>query len=806
MPELLLSQLRTLRNRAEELLRHVPADLSAFLHADRETFLRTPESRPLQDDVNVTTTCSCLMALALTKHFAAFYKLEEESEIKEKAASVLRKIVAAPWMSSGLTENNAFTTTLVLRTFGFLLEEGLLDREATDASLLKQWELHLGIEKPVQLAEKLNKHEDPTAEFLWLSLSDKARILFTDPETSKKNVLTALALDLRRIIQSGWIYETTRFPRATADMKQELERLKSKPTVYKLARVNHQLLASEYSGEIAQPASLSLSKIAELMATDPENFSINEYPPSAAVVYWFVDGIARAKITLKEDSWTKLCQWAVNDFNRQRSLAIAEHDAMMDPVAMAMAACLCARLRTISYQTQLGTTNKHLALLPSVVELEHSIQELFKKQGNSGIWPKYFPLFHYQDAGSNFCFTFELVEAVLYEFGRPENKVLDNPAFVEGLERAVTWCEKNYLKWSGGGTEYTGWNSGGYLETLKKGQPESWPTAVVHMFLCELHEVLGLKIQDALLKMYKAKVPETSWDKLIDVDVQLQSGTATTLKTLIEDQVIKHAATFKRKGQRKMEGRLSVLLFGPPGTSKTQLTRAVAARLNWPLVELDPSNFLSKGIENIYERAEEIFADLQHLSKVIVLFDEMDALVQTRGGVDQPLDVTSRFLTTSMLPKLASLHDNGKLIFFFATNYPENFDPAIKRPGRFDILLCVGPPNWKSKLEGLGKLLPNVKGAEREAIKTKLEEFTTKASRSRLEMLDLLTFTETQTFFESFAETPKGLPVLGSDDVFFNKLKTFSAYMTLRKEEPKKAKAKSEYQRFKEQRVQSQTQ
>jgi SpoVK/Ycf46/Vps4 family AAA+-type ATPase len=322
---------------------------------------------------------------------------------------------------------------------------------------------------------------------------------------------------------------------------------------------------------------------------------------------------------------------------------------------------------------------------------------------------------------------------------------LDNPAFIGGLEKAVAWCENNYLKWPDGGTEYTGWNSGGYLETLKKGQPESWPTAVVHMFLRELNDVLELKIQDALLKIYKAKVPDPSWEKLIDVDVQLQNAGATTLKTLMAEEIIKHAITFNPRVHEKMEGRLSVLLFGPPGTSKTQLTRAVASKLNWPLVELDPSIFLSDGIEKIYERAEEIFEDLRQLSTVVVLFDEMDALVQTRGESNQPLDVTSRFLTTSMLPKLARLHDNGKLIFFFATNYPENFDPAIKRPGRFDILVCVGPPNWRSKIDGLDKLLPKIKKVgDRDTIKTKLNNLTKKANTNQLELLDLLTFKEAE--------------------------------------------------------------
>jgi hypothetical protein len=810
MAESLLMQLRGLRARADEQLRHVVADLSSFLHGiDHETFLRTPESNVIEGDVNVTTTCSCLMAIALTNRFPKIYAVPKGPALADKLTSVLRQVVDGPWMSSGLTENNAFTTTLVIRAYGFLVGEGLLDRKTVDKSIRKQWELDLGITRANVLAAKLRRHADPTSEFLWFSLSDKGRSKISQITQPARGLSSTLALELRRILQGGWIYDATRFPHASAKTKKDLNKLKQVPTMYQLAHLNHQLLVTEYPAEIAASRALSLSQIAGVMARDPENFSINEYPASAAVAYWFVDGVVRAGITLEAKSWAKLCTWANSEFNRQRSLVTARHDAMMDPVAMAMAACLCARLRTISYQGQIGATKEHLAVLPSIVELEHSISELFGKQAESGIWPKYFPLFHYQDAGSNFCFTFELLEAVLYEFGRPDNNLLDNQAFVKGLSSAVTWCERNYLRWSNGGTEFTGWNSGGYLDTLKKGQPESWPTAVVHMFLRELHDVLGAKIQDVLLKNYNAKTPETSWENLIDVDIQLQNGPPTTLKSIIEDAILKHAAIFNPKVHFKMEGRISALLFGPPGTSKTQLTRAVAARLGWPLIELDPSKFLSKGIENIYERAEEIFADLGQLSRVVVLFDEMDALVQTRGGAEQPLDVTSRFLTTSMLPKLAGLHDHGKLIFFFATNYPEDFDPAIKRPGRFDILLCVGPPSWNSKVAGLDKLLPSVKNStDRENLRLKLDGLTKRADANQLELLDLLTFKEAQTFLETFSKKPKGVLALQdvSEGLFFNELVRFSAYMTLRKEAPETTKPRSEYQRFQEQRGQSQKQ
>ncbi len=73
MPEVNLITLRRLRERARALLRSTLTDLRPFAKADG-TFRRKPDSPSIDDDVNVTTTCSCVMALAGTNNFRDFYK------------------------------------------------------------------------------------------------------------------------------------------------------------------------------------------------------------------------------------------------------------------------------------------------------------------------------------------------------------------------------------------------------------------------------------------------------------------------------------------------------------------------------------------------------------------------------------------------------------------------------------------------------------------------------------------------------------------------------------------------------------
>ena len=129
MPEIDLARLRDLRRRADTLLQTLLSDLKPFRHDDeKKGFLRKPDSASDPDDVNVTTTCSCLMALALTRKIRDFY-----GESTDRTTSdILKNIVAAPWMSSGLPENNAFTTTLVIRTLGLLIDVDAVPASAAD--------------------------------------------------------------------------------------------------------------------------------------------------------------------------------------------------------------------------------------------------------------------------------------------------------------------------------------------------------------------------------------------------------------------------------------------------------------------------------------------------------------------------------------------------------------------------------------------------------------------------------------------------------------------------------------------------
>jgi hypothetical protein len=656
------------------------------------------------------------MALALCGELNDFY-----GDANSTASEIFWNIVTAPWMSSGLSENNAFTSTLTIRTFGLLVANGVLASDDAVKRNIKRWELALPISDVSGLAAELAKKQNPLSTLLFdllsTDLQEDVRKEAASPNARGQQdpLAAALARELDRIARTTSLRGDSLLSGSTISDGTRQE-AKEPHDGYDVVDLNRRIIHEAYSSHVSTLEQLSLSDIASRLSASPENFKINNYPPAAAVIYWFVDGVHRGGISLNRDQWEAICEWAASEFARQRSLVVAKHAAMMDPVSMGMAACLCARLRSVASKGLLGMLSSHQAKLPSLVELEESVLELFREQTASGIWPKYFPLFHYQEAGSNFCFTFELLEGILAEFGQTSDygqkptALFANGDFLLGQERAVTWCEQNRLelpftKGAGPSVAFRGWNSGGFFETLRKGQPESWATAVVHMFLWELVSSLSQHIQFQLMTRYQAKRPRSDWrrvEDLLDIDLWLahkpQKMKALLQHTIVEAFRDADAEQLRKKPKNQVP--LSALLFGPPGTSKTEIAKAVAASLSWPVVEIDPSHFLRRGYQNIYVEAEHIFDDVMDLSGVVVLFDEMDALVQKRDG-HTTLDTESKFLTTYMLPKLARLHDAGRVVFFMTTNFQDNFDDAIKRAGRFDFLLCMGPPTLEDKCSSI---------------------------------------------------------------------------------------------------------
>jgi MoxR-like ATPase/GNAT superfamily N-acetyltransferase len=147
----------------------------------------------------------------------------------------------------------------------------------------------------------------------------------------------------------------------------------------------------------------------------------------------------------------------------------------------------------------------------------------------------------------------------------------------------------------------------------------------------------------------------------------------------------------------------AMLLFGPPGTGKTSFARAVAARLEWPFVELLPSRLADSGGSGLASELRSAVIDLMGVERVVVFIDEVDEIAQARDARPENQAVVNELLKA--VPQFRGVQ--GRLLIC-ATNSISALDPAFVRPGRFDLVLPIGPPDADGRRTLLVGLLDRV--------------------------------------------------------------------------------------------------
>lgn len=141
-----------------------------------------------------------------------------------------------------------------------------------------------------------------------------------------------------------------------------------------------------------------------------------------------------------------------------------------------------------------------------------------------------------------------------------------------------------------------------------------------------------------------------------------------------------------------------ILLYGQPGTGKTMLAKAVATESQANFISVKGPEFLSKWVGESEKAVRETFRKAKQAAPSVVFFDEIDAIAPMRGGSSADSHVTERVISQilSEMDGLESLHN---VVVIAATNRPDIIDPALLRPGRFDRMIEIGPPDEASRLE-----------------------------------------------------------------------------------------------------------
>ena len=173
-------------------------------------------------------------------------------------------------------------------------------------------------------------------------------------------------------------------------------------------------------------------------------------------------------------------------------------------------------------------------------------------------------------------------------------------------------------------------------------------------------------------------------------------------KQIIAGRVVAPLADLETASRVGVKAPATVLLFGPPGTGKTTFAKAIAGRLGWPFIELLPSK-LESGDGSMSAELRDAMNDLLQLDHVVVFIDEFDEIASAREHNPSTKGVVNELL--KMIPAFRSAPGH---LLVCATNFVADIDSAVLRPGRFDLVIPIGPPDlsarlahWQSTLEPL---------------------------------------------------------------------------------------------------------
>ncbi|XP_075638574.1 calmodulin-interacting protein 111 isoform X3 [Castanea sativa] len=198
-----------------------------------------------------------------------------------------------------------------------------------------------------------------------------------------------------------------------------------------------------------------------------------------------------------------------------------------------------------------------------------------------------------------------------------------------------------------------------------------------------------MKVRPSAMREVILEVPKVNWE-----DVGGQSEVKNQLMEAVEWPQ-KHQDAFKRIGTRPPTG---VLMFGPPGCSKTLMARAVASEAGLNFLAVKGPELFSKWVGESEKAVRSLFAKARANAPSIIFFDEIDGLAVIRGKESDGISVSDRVMS-QLLVELDGLHQRVDVTVIAATNRPDKIDPALLRPGRFDRLLYVGPPNKTDREE-----------------------------------------------------------------------------------------------------------
>ncbi len=229
------------------------------------------------------------------------------------------------------------------------------------------------------------------------------------------------------------------------------------------------------------------------------------------------------------------------------------------------------------------------------------------------------------------------------------------------------------------------------------------------------------QLSDGSLMEEETKDPKSLEKPSINFD---DVGGMEQVKAEIELKIIKpleHPELYKAYGKKIGGG---ILLYGPPGCGKTHLARATAGQVNAQFMNIGINDILDMYHGNSERKLHEVFEKARSNNPCVLFFDEIDALGASRTDMRKTV---GRHLINQFLAELDGVkYSNEGILILGATNAPWHLDPAFRRPGRFDRIIFVAPPDQDSREKILEILLKEkpIENIDYKSIAKKTKKFS----------------------------------------------------------------------------------
>ncbi|MBT9147286.1 MAG: ATP-dependent zinc metalloprotease FtsH [Syntrophomonadaceae bacterium] len=343
-----------------------------------------------------------------------------------------------------------------------------------------------------------------------------------------------------------------------------------------------------------------------------------------------------------------------------------------------------------------------------------ALRTCFERQDSSGCWPLGRVVSENKDQkeGRLEISTYEIAWALTVvtrrclDYGQSASPILsveEARLFLKHLVRAARYARGTMVRIPRENPSLTGWCTD---HPFGSEMIESWTSSSVLLFSLTLNDLIEKINSLTALETFKsvASSREENWPKWLrwkQYREVYEPDTECPILEYIETNMIQVVQSSRRQLPSAENRSVSALLFGPPGTQKTSIVKAVADSLRWPIVSLSPGDFIEKGLEYIEAQASSVFNRLHSMSQTVVLFDECDELFRKRTPAQESEQTRgiAAFVTATMLPKLQDLHDRGRVMFFICTNHFDSMDKAVTRGGRVGHVIAVGPPDRTARLK-----------------------------------------------------------------------------------------------------------